>query len=70
MPTTVIISLVRQLCWEQVLFLAVSVRLFAQNLENCWFEIDVSCEDVVSVSTSRSRDGLETHQRLVSVSAI
>ena len=28
----------------------------------------VTVRDVVSVSTSRSRDGLETHQRLVSVS--
>jgi len=28
----------------------------------------VSARDVVSVSTSRSRDGLKTHQRLVSVS--
>ena len=29
----------------------------------------LSCKVVVSVSTSRSRDGLETYQRLVSVSS-
>jgi len=35
-----------------------------------WLSIPMHVRVVVSVSTSRSRDGLETYQCLVSVSAI
>jgi len=40
-------------------------RVTGLQISQCW----QVCKVVVSVSTSRSRDGLETYQRLVSVSS-
>ena len=41
---------------------------FNLHLRFAWRRMGTVVRDVVSVSTSRSRDGLETYQRLVSVS--